>query len=466
MPIRLRLALFAALGALCLSSVGGAVFVHQLRNGLHTSVDASLRTRADALVQNLQDTSSGLNFQDGGSTPLVKDTEAISQIVAPDGHVAESSQAAGTSLVASSTTLRAARSATTYAEGHVSGVTHAVRFLATGVTRNDGRWVVIVGTSLASADDAVTRVQAGLLVGGTLMVLLAAAGAWLLSTLALRPVERMRRQAAAISEHDAQTRMAIPNTRDEIAQLGTTMNAMLDRLQGALTQQRAFVADAGHELRTPLAILRTELDLAARPGRDLAALQHAIANAGEETDRLARLADELLFLARHDEQRAHQARELQPLHPLLERAADRARRRAEPHGIEVHLDAAPDIAASVVGDDLRRAIDNLLDNAIRHAHAGSEVDLEARAEPTGVVISVRDHGPGFPADFLPHAFERFRRADPGRSPEDGGTGLGLAIVRAVARDHGGDATALNLDGDGAEVAMHIPASPGTDISKM
>jgi signal transduction histidine kinase len=459
MPIRVRLAALAALGALVLSSLGAVLFVDQLRGHLHTSVDSSLRVRAEALVQNVGDAAGGINFQDSGSTALLNEKEAIAQIVAPDGRVAETSQAAGAALVISPGTLHAAAIKTVYAEGHIPRDSHSVRFLATPVTRSDGRWIVVVGSSLASADDAVARVRTGLAIGVAIVTLASAIGAWLLSTLALRPVERMRRQAATISERDADTRLAVPTTHDEIAQLGVTMNALLGRLQNALVQQRAFVADASHELRTPLAILRTELELAAHPGRDIVELRRAIANAGDETDRLVGLAEELLFLARHDEDRTRDARELQPLRPLLERTADRARRNAQGRGADVSvlLDAPTDLAAGVVADDLSRAVENLLDNAIRHAPPASCVRLDARRDSHGIVISVSDHGPGFPFDFLPHAFERFRRADSGRASDDGGTGLGLAIVRAVARGHGGDAEARNLDGGGAQVAIRLPA---------
>ena len=457
MPIRLRLTLLAAVGALALSVLGGWVFLYQLRNGLHASVDSSLRTRADALVQTVRDAQRGLDFQDGDRT-LLAANEAIAQVVGPNGHLVESSEDAGHRVLLSPATIATAQRGTVYSEGRVPGDGHAARFLATPVVREDGRWVVIVGSSLQSADDAVARVRAGALVGGGLAVLAAAGGAWLLATLALRPVERMRRQAAAISEYDADKRLAVPGTHDEIAELGDTMNALLARLQAALAQQRAFVADAGHELRTPLAILRTELELAARPGRSPEELRAAIQDARGESDRLTRLADELLFLARHDEQERGRDRDLQPLRPLLDRAADAARVRAEPRRVEVAVDAPPDLAASVIGDDLRRAVDNLLDNALRHAPPGSTIELEGRQDATEVVIAVRDHGPGFPAEFLPYAFERFRRADAARARDAGGSGLGLAIVRAVAREHGGDAEARNRDGGGAQVLIRIPAA--------
>ncbi len=459
MPIRIRLAALATLGALVLSSIGGLVFLHQLRNNLHASVDSSLRTRANTLLQNVHDAQGGIDFQDTGSTKLLPANEAIAQILAPGGRVAESSEGAGTTDLLPPKIAQAARIGTIYFERHLPGDSATVRFLATRVDRGDGRWIVIVGSSLESADNAVARVRSGLLVAGALTVLVAAAGGWVLATLAMRPVERMRRQAAAISEHDDQTRLLVPRTHDEIAELGTTMDDLLARLQRALAQQRAFVADAGHELRTPLAILRTELELASRPDRSATELRRAVTDATEETERLTRLAEELLFFARHDELGAPQPRELQPLHPLFERARDAAQVRARGRGIDIVLDAPPELSASVVADDIRRAVDNLLDNALRHAPAGSIVEFIARRDGAAIEISCKDRGPGFPPEFLPHAFERFRRADTARSRNGvGGSGLGLAIVRAVAREHGGDAEAHNRDGGGASVVLRVPAA--------
>jgi len=455
-PIRVRLTVLAAAGALVAVMLGGWVFVHQLRDGLHSSVDSSLRTRADALVQTVRDAEGGIDFEDRGSTRLLDAKEAIAQILGPGGNVVEASDDAGSKVLVSGDVLRAARSNTVYTEGKLPRDSHAARLLATPVARNDGRWIVIVGSSLEAADDAVGRVQTGLVFGGIITVVLAAGGAWLLGTLALRPVERMRKQAAMISERDAESRLPIPGTRDEIAELGETMNALLERLQRALAQQRAFVADAGHELRTPLAILRTELELAGLPGRDAADLRRSIAEAAEETDRLSQLADELLFLAQHDEPGAARAGELQPLRPLLERATAAAGIQAAPKHVTIHLDAGHELAAAVIGDDLRRAIDNLLANAVRYAPPGSTIELSAVADAHDLTVTVGDRGPGFPPEFLPHAFERFRRADTARTRNDGGIGLGLAIVRAVARDHGGDAQASNRSEGGAQVQIRLP----------
>jgi signal transduction histidine kinase len=164
----------------------------------------------------------------------------------------------------------------------------------------------------------------------------------------------------------------------------------------------------------------------------------------------------LLFLARHDEIDATRTRELQPLHPILERAVTAARVHATPRRVDLVLGGPHDVAASVNADDLRRGVDNLLSNAVRYSQPGSTVELSVEVTPGALAIAVRDRGPGFPAEFLPHAFERFRRADSARARDEGGSGLGLAIVRAVARAHGGDAEATNRPDGGAQVLIRIP----------
>jgi len=267
----------------------------------------------------------------------------------------------------------------------------------------------------------------------------------------------MRRRAAAISEHDAASRLPVPATRDEIASLATTMNDLLTRLQRALARERAFVADAGHELRTPLAVLRTELELADRPQRSYDDLREAIRNAAVETDRLARLSEQLLFLARREEDRGARVRDVEPLMPLLRRSAEAFRTRAADHGVTLDVSGDDGIAPPLEPDDVRRAIDNLLDNALRFAPTGTGVRVRARRDRDHVVIEVLDEGPGFADEFLPHAFERFRRADDARSRTEGGSGLGLAIVLAVAHDHGGTATAANRSEGGAIVSFQFPA---------
>jgi len=248
----------------------------------------------------------------------------------------------------------------------------------------------------------------------------------------------------------------VPSTRDEIAALAGTMNDLLSRLQQALARQRTFTADASHELRTPLAVLRGELELATRPGRTREDLAVAVRHAAAEAERLTRLTDDLLLLARDDEDRLGLRRTPTDIGALLAASAQLAASRLAEAGVTCRVDAQPGTCASIDADRIRQAVDNLVDNALRFAPGGSVIVLAARADGADLGIEVRDNGPGFPAGFLPHAFERFRRPDSGRSRDDGGAGLRLAIVRAIVAAHGGSVTAGNRPGGGAVVRLRLP----------
>ncbi len=340
------------------------------------------------------------------------------------------------------------------------------RILATTAPARDGRVLVVVGTGTDVSEAAVSRAESALLLGGPGAALIAGVAAWLLAGAALRPVERMRRQAAEISEQELDRRLAVPSTRDEVAALGATMNALLARLQEALQRERGFVADAGHELRTPLAILRTELELASRPGRSRENLVEAITHAGEETDRLIRLAEDLLLLARADNHQPFLRLAPLSLPDLLRTAARGATVRAADRGVAIEVDGPTELTITADADRLRQAVVNLLDNATQHAPPDSVVEVAVRADvPGAVVIEVCDRGPGFPPEFLPHAFERFHRAEASRSRDRGGTGLGLSIVRAVMEAHGGEAAVANRPDGGASVRLELPIDviPGVEV---
>jgi signal transduction histidine kinase len=250
----------------------------------------------------------------------------------------------------------------------------------------------------------------------------------------------------------------LPPRRDEVAALAGTMNELLARLQRALARQRAFVADASHELRTPLAVLRGELELASRPGRNRDELAAAVRSTAAEAERLARLTDDLLLLARSDEDRLSLRLERTDIGDVLARSAGLASSRLAAARIACRVEIRAGTYADVDADRIRQAVDDLVDNALRFAPGGSAIVLAAADDGADLHIEVRDAGPGFPDGFLPHAFERFRRPDTGRSRSDGGAGLGLAIVQAIAAAHGGVATARNGPGGGAVVAMHLPGA--------
>jgi signal transduction histidine kinase len=425
-------------------------FVLQLRASLDASVDAGLRARVRAVADELDSE---------GTLPQLGPTAQIVQLRAPDGRLLVSSPVAGTQPLLDATQRQRALAGQVSFTATVSGARS--RLLATTVRVGGQRVLVVVGTASEVSDAAVDRVETALVVGGPPAVLLAGAGAWLLAGAALRPVERMRRQAADISDRDTGRRLAVPPTRDEIAALGATINDLLARMQEALERERSFVADAGHELRTPLAILRAELELAARPGRSRDELVDAVSHAGVETDRLIRLAEDLLLLARADNAQPFLRPVPLVLPELLGAAARGAEARAAARGVTVAVHTPAELTVVADPDRLRQAVDNLLDNATRHAPSGSVVEITATANGTGmIVVEVADRGPGFPVEFLPDAFERFHRADAARTRDGGGTGLGLSIVQAITEAHGGHASVGNRPGGGATVTLELPDTDG------
>jgi signal transduction histidine kinase len=314
--------------------------------------------------------------------------------------------------------------------------------------------IAVVGISTEDQVSGPLSAQiTALIIGGIIFVLIGGFGAYWLAAAALSPVERMRRQVAALSAADSESGVHVPRTRDELSALAGTMNGLLARLHQALATQREFVADASHELRTPLAVLGAELELAGRPGRSQEQLSQAVASAEEEVSRLTRLTNDLLTLARSDEGKLPVTPVRTPVRELLERSADKVAVAARAGCV---VDAPPDLEAVIDPDRIRQAVDNLIDNARRFAPAGSHITVTGRAQDSSLVIEVADAGPGFPADYIPHAFERFRRPDGSRSGSAGGTGLGLAIVAAVAAAHGGWATAQNQPDGGAAVSLELP----------
>jgi two-component system, OmpR family, sensor kinase len=450
--IRLRVAAVFTLALAVAFALGSWLLASELRTVVLRSVDAGLTaqlTTASRLVPSSQPSARP------AALPALVPGDYIIQLIDPAGHVrAAGPEDAGVPLLtpALRQTARQGRiTVTTTVDGD------AERVMAEPVRARPG-WIAVAGASLEAADGTVSALVTRLAIGGSIFILVCGVGAYLLARAALAPAERLRREAAGLTEQDPAARLPVPGTRDEIAALAGTMNDLLARLHSALARQRSFVADASHELRTPFAVLSGELELAARPGRTREELADAVASAADEAARLSRITDDLLTLASSDERQL--AVRAEPTDPamLLARSAEQAGRRAADAGVTFQISAAPGLVALVDSDRIRQAVDNLIDNALRFAPPGSQIEISAAASGPDVTVAVADSGPGFPADFLPHAFERFRRPDSGRARADGGAGLGLAIVDAIARAHGGTATASNQPAGGAVVQLRLPGA--------
>ena len=452
MPIRLRLALAFAVAAAAIFALGSWLFIGGLSSAQLGAIDSQLGVQLSQAGRYLT-----ASAQAGSGLPP---GEYLVQVIDPAGRVRGASPDTGTVPLLAAAELSRARRGRISLTRTASG--ENTRITAAPLAGRPG-WTAVAGVSLESFDSTMSQAERDLAGAGAFFVVIAGAGAYWLARAALSPVERLRRQVAALSARDEEAAIEVPATRDEIAALAATMNDLLSRLQRALSRQRAFVGDASHELRTPLAVLRGELELADRPGRSREQLAAAVRSAAAEADRLARITSDLLLLARSDEDRLSLRLEPAGLRPLLARSAELAGPRLAQAGLSCRVDAPAGLRARIDPDWISQAVGNLLGNALRFAPRGSVIVLAARASGADLDIEVRDDGPGFPADFLPHAFERFRRPDSGRSRGDGGAGLGLAIVQAVASAHGGVAAARNIPGGGAVVTLHLPdaaVSPG------
>ena len=449
MSIRLRVAAVFTVALAVAFALGSWLLASELRNVVLRSVDAGLTaqlTTASRLAPSSQPSARP------AALPALVPGDYILQLIDPAGHVrAAGPEDAGVPLLTAGQ-QQAARQGRFTVTTTIDG--DAERIMAEPVPARPG-WIAVAGASLEAADGTVSALVTRLAIGGSIFIIISGVGAYLLARAALAPAERLPRAAAALSEQDPAARLPVPRTRDEIAALAGTMNDLLARLHSALARQRSFVADASHELRTPFAVLSGELELAARPGRTRAELADAVASAAAEAARLSRITDDLLTLASSDERQLIIRPAPADLARLLARSADQAARRAADSGVTLQISAMPGVTALVDPDRIRQAVDNLIDNALRFAPAGSQIEISAAASGPDVTVSVADSGPGFPADFLPHAFQRFRRPDGGRARADGGAGLGLAIVEAIARAHGGTATASNRPAGGAVVQLRL-----------
>jgi two-component system, OmpR family, sensor kinase len=453
LSLRLKLTLVFA-SAMALLFGGLELFVYaRSQADLDRSLNQGLRARAEDVRALVLQADSGL--KQAGSSPLVAPGERFAQILTSDGRVVdETSPQLSRPLLTRAQLSGASAGTTLIARATAAGAAGGARLLAIPVLAQGQRLVIVVGSSLRARDAALGALRTMLLLGGPVALLLASLLGYVLATLALRSVESMRRRAEQISLVEPGQRLPVPRSGDELARLADTLNQMLARNEAAFERERAFVADASHELRSPLAILRAELDVALVGESSREELEHALASAAEEADRLSRLAEDLLTLCEADRGSLPIRREVIDVAHSLEQLVARFGQRASETGSVILTRVSPGLRVRADPLRLEQALGNLVDNALRHG--GRTVVVRARRGGEDVELEVSDDGPGFPPTFLNDAFARFTRAD--RARTSGGAGLGLAIVRSIARAHGGEACASNAAGGGGVVRMSIPDS--------
>ncbi|HEY3261827.1 MAG TPA: HAMP domain-containing sensor histidine kinase [Pseudonocardiaceae bacterium] len=424
-------------------AVGGVALVLLLQRSLTRDIQTAAELRAQDVVALL----------DAGRPPalLAVDNaeESLVQVVDRSGTVVASSiNIADTAPIGD---LRPGEARTV--RGLPIGDERSYRVVARGTA--DGQYIVLVARTLDPVDESGAALAGALAIGLPVLLLLVAFTTWTVTGRALRPVEAIRREVAAISDAELGRRVPEPGGRDEVARLARTMNTMLDRLQRSRDRQRQFISDASHELRSPIASIRHQLETALAHPQETGGDKLAAGLLAEDM-RMERLVNALLLLARADENIITPSRRPVDVDDLVLAEAARLRRRGR-----VAVDTTAVSASRIDGDPAQLAsmVHNLADNAERHA--ASTVRLAVAAIRGWLTLTVSDDGNGVPAADRERIFERFTRLDDARARDTGGAGLGLAIVAEVARAHGG--TVRVEDGPGARFVVVLPTADGFSV---
>jgi signal transduction histidine kinase len=325
----------------------------------------------------------------------------------------------------------------------------------------DGRALLVVAASpLAEAVRGIDRIIWASLLGGPLVIALVGLVTWTATGQTLRPIERIRSEVDALSSQTLDRRVPVPPTGDEVALLAETMNRMLARLETASARQREFISDASHELRSPVAAIRTELEVTlAHPGTSD---WHTIASGVlDETGRIERLVDDLLLLTRLDEGATLGATGPVDLGVIAHETVAAATAGTNANGvtIDIDVDAASRLLVRGRSDELASVARNLVDNAARYAVSAVHVTVASNAPDSVVALMVDDDGQGIPPADRERVFDRFTRLEPARSRRNGGVGLGLAVVKRVVGRHGGSVTVLDSPTGGTRLEVLLPAMP-------
>ena len=443
--VRVRITLAAVLVVGIALAVGGAWLVSAHRDSLTQNVETAARLRSRDIAATIDDG----EFPDTLAVP--RGDENLVQVVNVGGRVV----AASANLQGEPRIGMVEPDADHYATWTVDQLADGdgpFRVVARRVTTKAGTFTVYVAGSLEGVDESTSSLIRLLLIGLPALLVLVGATTWIVTGRALRPVEAIRQEVEAIGAEDLHRRVPESKTADEIGRLARTMNAMLGRLENATDRQRRFVADASHELRSPLTGIRAQLevDLAHPERADWQATERDVL---DDTIRLQRLVDDLLTLATVDAS-AHDASHREPvdLDEIVLQEARRLRSRT-PHRIDT---TAVSVRSSMRIRTNSCAVRNLLDNAARHAR--STVTVTLRESDAAVVLTVADDGSGIPPDQREQIFDRFTRLDDSRTSDRGGTGLGLAITREVVHAHGGTIAVDATPGARFTITFPVPSS--------
>lgn len=489
--IRSQLMLWYFLIFAILICLFGAVFYFNLQTSLETNIDTDLRSQAEAISNGINEENGSISVQDvTGVLPGLVDPDAGSDTPVPASTPASNEaahEAQGDVDIAPLVRILNNRGSVVYvspAFGKLNmpsiSVTQPLRgkpWTGTVAATNgqmvrvyslprfdNGRVyaVVQVGESLLSLSTTLRSVVIELLIIGIIVLLLSFVGSYWLAVRSFSPVGKMTSIARRIEVGDLHERVPVPRAQDELQKLALTFNEMIERLEKSFARQRRFVADASHELRTPVAAIRsmTDVTLASSAAVSPDEYRAVLHDVNVEAERLGRLISDLLLLARVDENKMPLEREVVRFDRLVADVAATMELLATEKNITLSVEAGE--SAPVLGDEARliQVIMNLVDNAVKYTGEGGSVTLRVHVKDGSVYLSVSDTGTGIGPEHLEHIFERFYRVDPSRSLAAGGTGLGLSIVEWVVRAHGGTISVASKAGQGSTFTVQLPlASP-------
>lgn len=460
--LRIRLALLAALLLSLIQFILGIVFYGMTSNWLLNQVDQSLLTTAAQVASTFHENDplegDNLNFQfndgDEATDTFLRERQFFIRVIDKrTGAILDESANYDVAV-----TQQALTSSNRFETLTMTSEHDSLARIYTLTVNDEESLVLQIGQSL----DEVTRTQAemGRLLGLMLLAtaLLALGTGWFLAARALIPVNAITQTAQNIGEQDLHRRISINLPDDELGRLAQTFNRMLDRIEEAFRRQQQFTADAAHELRTPLAIMQTGVEVIPGQERSPAQYRATLATIQEEVQRLTTLTINLLMLARADARTFTLERHSMDLSLLLHTVADQMMLTAEQKQIRIQRYIAPNNKINADEDRLIQVALNLLENAVKYTPNGGTITITLTHLPYQVCFSIADTGRGIPPEHLPHIFDRFYRADRARTRHKGSVGLGLAIAQQIVQLHGGEITVSSQVGTGTRFSVILPTS--------
>ena len=458
LPVRWRLTLwFAALLALVMALFGGAVYV-VLRQQLYDSFDEQLLNQTALTL-------AAVSVKDGAPTlersvANVADGEFFLRLLDTDGATVFETGGNAAGIPVDPSVIAAALAGLTEYSAAQDEDAETLRLISVPVrpdeAESDIAGVLQVGLDRNEIDEPLGGLLSTLVLAGPAVLLFAAAGGYLLAGRALRPVATITDLAARIGAGDLGSRLNLDLPDDELGRLARTFDAMLSRIDDAFERQRRFTADAAHELRTPLSLMRSQVDLTLARPRATGAYREALQAVDGDISRMTALVGTLLTLARSDARQLAKERAPFDLADTVRLVVEQYAAVAEEAGVGLRDESSP---TPLVADEdlLMQLLINLVDNALAHTPAGGTVVAGCRPHDGRIQLWVGDSGEGIAAEHQDRVFDRFYRIDAGRSRDRGGTGLGLAICRAIAEAHGGTIGLTSRLGSGTRVELVLPS---------